>query len=320
MRVHTKSGLVGWSLLLGVAAAAASASADLPKVGAATPTVTFKRTALKASTQPAGTLSAADHAKVRAALDSALTAYGQHKDPKKLLAAGASFAGDAAAAFQVGASKATARRANGTPSAGGGGGVTVAGGTSGAVALPPTYSLDAGDVVNATFAAPCDGNIELSFTVKNRGTKLPDGATPRLVVSLARGDGAALSSAWVNLPVLNAGATTTVQVPALRHRAPGSDGACPNGTIVVTPTFVDVAAASDYRLRIELRPDGADATLLSGLFMAPQTPGSSNECGGMAKKCSSGVCAAMCPPCPGGFTESNGGCYPSWWGQLGGLR
>jgi len=316
MRVRTKAGFLAWFSIVGVAAA--SASADVPKVGAVAP-ITFKRTALKESTQPAGTLSAADHAKVRAALDSALTAYGQHKDPKKLLAAGAGLTGDAAAAFQIGASRATARR-SATPGAGGGGsaGVAAAGSTPTASAMAPTYAIEAGDVVNATFVNPCDGNVELSFTVKNRGAKLPDGVTPRLVVSLARGTGAEITSAWVNLPSLSTGATATVQVPALRHRAPGSNGACPTDTVVVTPSFVDVAALSEYRLRIDLRPDGADATLLSGRFAAPRAP--TDDCAFGDKKCAPGVCASICPPCPTGYTEYKGGCYPSWWGGLeGGL-
>jgi hypothetical protein len=289
--------LTASALVVGTMTAADGAPTLRP--GAARPVV-FKRSALKLAARPRTTLTATEKAQVRAAIDKALEQFVKDKDARKFIAAGSTLGlrGEAAAVYQAAASELAS-----TAPQQGAGGATAAGSAQTAGVAPPTYSIEAGEVVSATFNNPCAGDVVLSFTVKNSGAKPANGVTPRLVVDLSRTEPwAGHASAWVNLPSLAPGASATVQVPALSHRAASSNGACPTGDVIAVPTFVNVGPKSEYRLRIVLRTDGADATLSSGLFMSPEVAagagsGSGNGSGG------GGI-----PGWLGGLLGGSGGC------------
>jgi len=303
--------LCGGVVLATMASHVREADADPPKVGpvapapAVTPAKPFKRTPFRTAAKPALTLSEADKPKVRSALDRAFAQFAKDKDTTKLMNAGVSLAPESEAIYRNGAaaflSKSKSRGIGLNPA-------------RPAATVVGTYSIEAGEVVAASTIPPCDGEIQVTFTVKNRGVQLPAGTTARLFANLVRMDGPSrvISSAWVNLPPIANGATATVQLPTLRHRSPNpSSGYCPHEEIIVSPSFVDVAPREDYRLKIQLTDAGADATLLAGQFLSLEAGSGAPGSGGcfLSFRCPAGNCAFICPPCSAGMVEIDGGCW-----------
>lgn len=322
-RILALAALITGTTLTAVAAPPVTAAGSAPTV--------FKRAELKIQPRTTTTppLSAADAAKVRTLLAQRRAEFGKDRDARKFLSGGgASLNGPAAVAYQMGA----AALATG-PS---GSRFVKTGSQARPSAIPPTYTIEAGAVTGATSAGGCDGTLDLSFTIKNRGTKPADGVSPNLYVDLSRETNwqGAHSTAWVTVPSLAAGATATVQINGLRHLRPNANGqgTCPSGEITVIPSFVGVVTGAEYRLKINLTVGGAEATLLVGPFMSESVgssaggsgggsggfgitwpdglkpPGQAGgDCGALLR-CSSGACALACPPCPAGYSECNGYC------------
>jgi len=319
----------GVTVLATMASHVREADAEPPKVAPVTPAAPkpFKRSPFRTASKPALAISSADRPKIRAALDRGHAEFLKDRNATKLMNGGVSLGLEADAVYRSAvadflSSRPRLERARPRGSVGS--------------APPPvtaveSYGIESGDVVSSTMSNPCAGDMVLAFTIKNRNVQLPAGKTARLFANVVRMEAPSVvvSSTWMNLPTIANGATATVQLQPLRHRTPGSGSSCPGGDIVVSLGFVEVKSVEDYRLKIQLTETGADATLLSGRFL-PVDFGSSggvpgfgggggdgDDCGGVQRKCPSGVCAWFCPPCPAGMTEVDGGCQVGGGGPIG---
>lgn len=306
-KLVTGTTLFSLTLLLATTTAAPDAEADPPKPAANGPArgAGVQRAAFKSAKKPDLTVTPDLKTKVRSALDKALADFAKDKNATNFMSAGVPLGPDGDSVYRT-----TAGQALSAPKK------YVAAGSAPALGtIPATYAIEAGEVTAASTTPSCGGEIQIAFTIKNRGAKLPAGTTAKLFATLSRASAptSIVSSAWLNLPPLDAGATTTVQVPSLRHTKSSTGGACLSGDITVTPSFIEAKGAADYRLQIKLTNTGADATLVSGIFLAPGAASSSggldDDCGlGLGQRCPSGVCSFMCPPCLPPFKEINGAC------------
>jgi len=320
MNVHklvTGTTLLTLSIFATAATSVRDASADPPKVAAASAAPAVKRIAFKTATKPAMGLSSELKIKVKAALDKALVDFAKDKNTTKLMTAGAALGVDGDSFYRAAAAGVLSSQHSKVFAAGSMPKVPKAS------ALPGSYSIDAGEVVSLSTGPSCGGEVQVAFTIRNRGLKLPAGVTAKLFTSLSRTSAptTAIATAWVNLAALDAGATTTVQVPALRHNASAGSSGCQSGDIMITPTFVEAKGFADYRLRIEVTEAGPEATLLSGWFIDPQEPGGNggaDDCV-LGTKCASGACSLRgCPPfSPPRMEGNDGACYFSLPGAVG---
>jgi hypothetical protein len=287
-----------------IAVLAASAAADAPKVSVAAAQPAFKRASFKLATKPPLSVSSDQMTKVRSTLQKAQADFVKDKNALKLMNAGNALGPETGAVYRSHAAVALGTKSQ----------YQAVGSGPQLQSIPPTYAIESGEVIAATSSSPCAGDIQLEIKIKNVGQSLVN-IGPRMFLSVWRASDPTfiITSAFVNIPTLAAQATATIQTMPLKHRATNG-GSCTSGDIFVAPTFVKVNAASDYRIKVSLTDTNADATLLSGLFMANTGNSSSGSGGGgndcsVGIKCPSGACATFCPPCPDGFKESGGGCY-----------
>ncbi len=280
-----------WLVVGAAALAAASASAQVSK---ATPAPVVKRP-FKLAPRAADTLSPAELTKVRALLATNIAKLRKDADVKAFVTGGKALGGAATAAYQVEA----ARLVSGKPVSSASG-VTAG---SGITQRPPTYAIKSGEVTASSSSAACDGTVSLSLTLENRGAKYNDVTRPKILLRLVRGD-KEIGETWTDIPAMPANGTATIPIPALRHQLPNPAGGCVGGDAVIHPSFVGVAALSDYRIKLDFGSTGAEATLLTGPFVDVST---NDDCSGF--RCPSGACSLYCPPCPNGYeTNASGGC------------